>query len=311
MGEVYRATDTNLGRDVAIKVLPEALAQDPERLARFEREARTLASLNHPNIAIVHGLERSQGTIALVMELVDGTTLADRIAIGAVPVADALPIVRQIAEALEAAHEQGIVHRDLKPANVKLRPDGTVKVLDFGLAKAIEASTENARGSAALSGRRSSPRGHPELAGQRGAQTVRSSSSPDDSRRHFSRSRRRAARSRRSRSSTTDKTLMSGPASFRTGSGLCIEPGEVRVKASIWPRSIAGSRGSCFHSKGVRTEGSPTFRGFCSSCVTACSSRNASMKLSSRYRTTNSESLTRYQRVAGRGIHGRSQPTGC
>ena len=131
MGEVYRATDTNLGRDVAIKVLPEALAQDPERLARFEREARTLASLNHPNVAIVHGLERSQGTIALVMERVDGTTLADRIAIGAIPVADALPIAGQIAEALEAAHEQGIVHRDLKPANIKLRPDGTVKVLDF------------------------------------------------------------------------------------------------------------------------------------------------------------------------------------
>ena len=151
MGEVYRATDSNLGRDVSIKVLPEALAQDPERLARFEREARTLASLNHPNIAIVHGLERSQGTIALVMELVEGTTLADRIAIGAIPVADALPIARQIAEALEAAHEQGIVHRDLKPANIKLRPDGTVKVLDFGLAKAIEARPESARGSAALS----------------------------------------------------------------------------------------------------------------------------------------------------------------
>ena len=152
MGEVYRATDTNLGRDVAIKVLPEALAQDAERLARFEREARTLASLNHPNIAIVHGLERSQGTIALVMELVEGATLADRIAGGAIPVEDTLPIAKQIAEALEAAHEQGIVHRDLKPANVKVRPDGTVKVLDFGLAKAIEASSDGAAsGSASLS----------------------------------------------------------------------------------------------------------------------------------------------------------------
>jgi serine/threonine protein kinase len=152
MGEVYRATDTNLGRDVAIKVLPAALAQDAERLARFEREARTLASLNHPNIAIVHGLERSQGTIALVMELVEGATLADRIAVGAIPVEETLPIARQIAEALEAAHEQGIVHRDLKPANVKVRPDGTVKVLDFGLAKAIEASGDaSARGSASLS----------------------------------------------------------------------------------------------------------------------------------------------------------------
>jgi Tol biopolymer transport system component len=152
MGEVYRATDTNLGRDVAIKVLPAVLSQDAERLARFEREARTLASLNHPNIAIVHGLERSQGTIALVMELVDGATLADRIAVGAIPVEEALRIARQIAEALESAHEQGIVHRDLKPANVKVRPDGTVKVLDFGLAKAIEASADApARGSAALS----------------------------------------------------------------------------------------------------------------------------------------------------------------
>jgi serine/threonine protein kinase len=151
MGEVYRATDTNLGRDVAIKVLPAALAQDVDRLARFEREARTLASLNHPNIAIIHGLERSQGTIALVMELVEGGTLADRIASGPIRVDDALPIARQIAEALEAAHEQGIVHRDLKPANIKVRPDGTVKVLDFGLAKAMEASTDAPRASSSLS----------------------------------------------------------------------------------------------------------------------------------------------------------------
>src|SRR5215210_2056915 len=138
MGEVYRATDTNLRRDVAIKVLPEAFAQDDDRLARFEREARTLASLNHPHIAQIYGLEKSNGVSALVMELVDGEDLSERIARGAIPLEDALPIARQIAEALEAAHEQGIVHRDLKPANIKLRPDGTVKVLDFGLAKALE-----------------------------------------------------------------------------------------------------------------------------------------------------------------------------
>jgi hypothetical protein len=140
MGEVYQATDTNLGRDVAIKVLPEGFAQDPDRIARFEREAKTLASLNHSNIAIIHGLEKSQGTYALVMELVDGETLADRIARGPIPVDEALPIAKQLAEALEAAHEQGIIHRDLKPANIKVRSDGTVKVLDFGLAKLAEAS---------------------------------------------------------------------------------------------------------------------------------------------------------------------------
>src|SRR5499425_173052 len=141
MGEVYRATDTNLGRDVAIKVLPEAFAQDPERVARFEREAKTLASLSHPNIAIIHGLEKSQGTYALVMELVDGEDLAQRIARGPIPLDEALPIARQIAEALEAAHEQGVIHRDLKPANVKVKADGTVKVLDFGLAKVMEPSS--------------------------------------------------------------------------------------------------------------------------------------------------------------------------
>jgi serine/threonine-protein kinase len=144
MGEVYRATDTNLGRDVAIKVLPEAFAQDAERLARFEREARALAALNHPNIAIIHGLEKGESIRALVMELVDGQTLADCIAKGAIPLDEVLPIARQIAEALEAAHEQGIIHRDLKPANVKIREDGTVKVLDFGLAKLVEPGSEPA-----------------------------------------------------------------------------------------------------------------------------------------------------------------------
>ncbi|HKH71145.1 MAG TPA: serine/threonine-protein kinase, partial [Vicinamibacterales bacterium] len=141
MGEVYLARDINLARDVAIKVLPEAFSHDDERLARFEREARTLAALNHPNIAIVHGLETvplpDAGHIrALVMELVDGPTLAELI--GGLSVDEALRLARQIAEGLEAAHEQGIVHRDLKPANIKVRPDGTVKVLDFGLAKAAE-----------------------------------------------------------------------------------------------------------------------------------------------------------------------------
>jgi serine/threonine protein kinase len=141
MGEVYRATDTNLKRAVAIKVLRAALASDVDRLARFQREAEVLARLNHPNIAQIHGLEKSDGTTALVIELVDGPTLAERIARGPIPVDEALPIARQIAEALEAAHEQGIIHRDLKPANIKLRPDGTVKVLDFGLAKALEADS--------------------------------------------------------------------------------------------------------------------------------------------------------------------------
>ena len=138
MGAVYRARDTQLHRDVAIKVLLPAVASDPDRLARFNREAQVLASLNHQNIAHIHGLEKSDAVLALVMELVEGPTLADRSAHGAIPLDEALPIARQIADALEAAHEQGIVHRDLKPANIKLRPDGTVKVLDFGLAKAIE-----------------------------------------------------------------------------------------------------------------------------------------------------------------------------
>src|SRR3982750_3613026 len=134
MGEVYRARDSKLGRDVAIKVLPAGLAEDADYMARFEREAQTLASLNHPNIAAIYGLEGN----AIVMELVEGQTLAERIAEGAIPLGDALPIALQIAEALEAAHEKGIVHRDLKPANVKVTPEGVVKVLDFGLAKATE-----------------------------------------------------------------------------------------------------------------------------------------------------------------------------
>src|SRR6202161_1086048 len=135
MGEVYQAHDTKLGRDVAIKVLPEAFAHDPERLSRFQREAKMLASLNHPNIATIHGLEQTNGTSYLVMELVSGETLQDRIRRdGAVPVEESLAIAKQIAEALEAAHEKGIIHRDLKPANVKVTPEGKVKVLDFGLA---------------------------------------------------------------------------------------------------------------------------------------------------------------------------------
>ena len=138
MGVVYRATDTSLKRQVAIKVLPDAVAADAERVARFQREAEVLASLSHPNIAIIHGLQRGDGVIALVMELVEGPTLADRIARGPIPIDEALQIAAQIAEALESAHEQRVIHRDLKPANIKLRPDGTVKVLDFGLAKALE-----------------------------------------------------------------------------------------------------------------------------------------------------------------------------
>ena len=141
MGEVYRATDTNLARQVAIKVLPEAVAADAERLARFDREAKTLAALNHPNIAAIYGVEKSDTTTALVMELVEGPTLADRILQGAIPLDDALRIAREIAEALEAAHEQSIVHRDLKPANIKLHRNGSVKVLDFGLAKTTPAAT--------------------------------------------------------------------------------------------------------------------------------------------------------------------------
>src|SRR3989442_14964630 len=137
IGEVYRAHDTKLGRDVAIKILPHAFLADPERVARFQREARTLASLNHPNIGGIYWLEEAGGIAALVLELVEGPTMADRIAQGPISIDEAMPMAKQIAEALETAHEQGIIHRDLKPANIKVRPDGTVKVLDFGLAKAL------------------------------------------------------------------------------------------------------------------------------------------------------------------------------
>ena len=145
MGEVYRATDTHLGRAAAIKVLPETFALDAERIARFDREARTLASLNHPNIAQVFGLEKGAAGLALAMELVEGLTLAERLERGPLPIDEAVAIARQIAEALEAAHDQGIVHRDLKPANIKVRDDGPVKVLDFGLAKALDQDSRTTR----------------------------------------------------------------------------------------------------------------------------------------------------------------------
>jgi eukaryotic-like serine/threonine-protein kinase len=141
MGEVYRARDMRLKREVALKILSESFAADSDRVARFQREAEVLASLNHPNIAAIYGIEESNGTRALVMELVEGETLAERIARGPIPVDEAMFIAKQVAEALEAAHEHAIIHRDLKPANIKVRPDGTAKVLDFGLAKAFEPSS--------------------------------------------------------------------------------------------------------------------------------------------------------------------------
>src|SRR5262245_66208007 len=134
MGEVYQARDTKLGREVAVKLLPEAFTNDTERAARFDREARVLASLNHPNIAAIHGIEQSGGRRFLVIELVPGETLAEVIQRGPTSIDEAMPIARQIVEALDAAHEKGIIHRDLKPANIKVTPDGQVKVLDFGLA---------------------------------------------------------------------------------------------------------------------------------------------------------------------------------
>jgi serine/threonine-protein kinase len=144
MGEVYSATDTKLGRSVAIKTLPSVFTHDADRVARFRREAKALAALNHPNIAIIHGLEESGGQQFLVMELVEGETLADKLALGPLPVDETPRIAVQIAQALEAAHEKTIIHRDLKPANVKITPDGKVKVLDFGLAKAFEGEAANA-----------------------------------------------------------------------------------------------------------------------------------------------------------------------
>jgi serine/threonine protein kinase len=138
MGEVYRARDPRLARDVALKVLPEAFAADSERMARFEREAKVLASLNHPNVAAIYELEESNRVRALVLELVEGPTLAERIAQGPIPIEEALPMAKQICDGLEYAHERAIIHRDLKPANVKVTPEGSVKLLDFGLAKALE-----------------------------------------------------------------------------------------------------------------------------------------------------------------------------
>src|SRR5215471_12353920 len=140
MGEVYRARDLRLKRDVAIKVLPEEFSLDTDRVGRFQREAEVLASLNHPNIGGIYDVQEAQGTRFLILELVEGETLADRIARGPIPVEEALAIAAQICEALEVAHEKGIIHRDLKPSNVKLTPEGQVKVLDFGLAKAMEST---------------------------------------------------------------------------------------------------------------------------------------------------------------------------
>ena len=141
MGEVYRARDTKLSREVALKVLPPEFALDADRLSRFKREAQVLASLDHQNIGAIYGFEDADGVHALVLQLVEGPTLADRIAEGPIPIDEALPIARQIAEALEAAHDKGVIHRDLKPANIKLTADGTVKVLDFGLAKLLDTET--------------------------------------------------------------------------------------------------------------------------------------------------------------------------
>jgi serine/threonine protein kinase len=143
MGEVYRARDLKLKREVAIKILPEEFSQDSDRVTRFQREAEVLASLNHPNIAGIYDVEEASGSRYLVLELVEGETLADRITRGPIPVEEAMRIALQICEALEAAHERGIIHRDLKPSNVKLTPEGEIKVLDFGLAKAMESNAPN------------------------------------------------------------------------------------------------------------------------------------------------------------------------
>ena len=138
MGEVYRARDSKLNRDVALKILPAMFTDDAERMARFRREAQVLASLNHPNIGSIYGLEESNNLRVLVLELVEGPTLADRITGGAIPLEEALAIARQIADAVAYAHEKGVTHRDLKPANIKITPEGNVKVLDFGLAKVLQ-----------------------------------------------------------------------------------------------------------------------------------------------------------------------------
>jgi hypothetical protein len=158
MGEVYRARDTRLDRDVALKLLPEEFAKSAERLARFQREARTLASLNHPHIAQIYGLEEQPDRVALAMEFVEGEDLAQRLERGALPLDEILPIARQVNDALESAHAQGIIHRDLKPANIKVRSDGTVKVLDFGLAKAVDqASGAGSSGGMTMSPTMTSP----------------------------------------------------------------------------------------------------------------------------------------------------------
>jgi eukaryotic-like serine/threonine-protein kinase len=151
MGEVYRAFDTRLGREVAVKTLPEEFSRHPERLARFEREARMLAALNHPAIAAIYGLEESEGLRFIVMELVPGETLSQKLSQGPLPLDEALKVARQIAEALEAAHERGIIHRDLKPANIKVTPAGRVKVLDFGLAKVFDAKVDDSQPDFSLS----------------------------------------------------------------------------------------------------------------------------------------------------------------
>ena len=168
MGEVYRASDTRLGRDVAIKVVPDRFLSIPSRLARFELEARVLATLNHPHIGAIYGLEEADGVRGLVLELVEGATLAERLATSRLSIEEALAVARQIADALEAAHEKGVIHRDLKPANVKITSEGTVKVLDFGLAKVFATDESGNDGSQTptiptRSDRRRRDRGHDRL----------------------------------------------------------------------------------------------------------------------------------------------------
>ena len=224
---MYRATDTKLKRQVAIKILPAVLAGDPDRLARFQREAEVLASLNHPHIAASTG-SRKRGITALVMELVEGDDLSDRIARGAIPLDEALPIARQIAEALEAAHEQGIIHRDLKPANIKVRPDGTVKVLDFGLAKALEPAAATAASMARRRRRRS----------RRPAMTT-SRRDPRHGGLHVARSRRGQSRSTSAptsgRSACVLYEMLTGERAF-AGEDDHRHAGDVSSASPIWPR---------------------------------------------------------------------------